>query len=260
MISEGVALSLTAPNIDYVGYKNPGDPKLGTSSPETADACEPIAPGCIAVIKVHYQWSALTPIIGNIVGPITLNSTAEMPLSGHSRNRERRGDAIHVAYITATARARGDDCPPWRRSHCLLGHGGADRRWRECLGQQRQTQNGTDASAQAGATVLAQKLGNDPTTQGSAAASWDAATSAAVNNIAAANNNDQPIAYYTDICGVLLKLDGSKATGIGDAAQVGSGFQRPPPPLPTVQMASWDRWLASKSTTVRSSAPTLLMP
>ena len=90
--------------------------------------------------------------------------------------------------------------------------------------QQRQTQNGTDASAQAGATVLAQKLGNDPTTQGSAAASWDAATSAAVNNIAAANNNDQPIAYYTDICGVLLKLDGSKATGIGDAAQVGLGF------------------------------------
>ena len=80
VISEGVALSLTAPNIDYVGYKNPGDPKLGTSSPETADACEPIAPGCIAVIKVHYQWSALTPIIGNIVGPIALNSTAEMPV------------------------------------------------------------------------------------------------------------------------------------------------------------------------------------
>jgi len=90
--------------------------------------------------------------------------------------------------------------------------------------QQRQTQNGTDAAAQAGATVLAQKLGNDPTTQGAAAAAWDAATLAAVNNIASANKNDPPVAYYTDICGVLLKRDGSKATAVGDAATVGDGF------------------------------------
>jgi Putative Flp pilus-assembly TadE/G-like len=91
--------------------------------------------------------------------------------------------------------------------------------------QQRQTQNGTDAAAQAGATVLAQKLGNDPTTQGAAAGAWDTATLAAINNIASANKNDPPsISYYTDICGVLLKLDGSKATGIGNAAKVGQGF------------------------------------
>jgi Putative Flp pilus-assembly TadE/G-like len=90
--------------------------------------------------------------------------------------------------------------------------------------QQRQTQNGTDAAAQAGATVLAQKLANDPASSGSAAATWDAATLAAVDNIASANKNDPPAAYYTDICGVVLKRDGSAASGITDAARVGVGF------------------------------------
>jgi TadE-like protein len=79
--SSGVALGLTAgSNIDYIGYKNSGDAALGTSIPETAADCTPVAPGCIAVIKVHYQWSALTPIVGNIVPPITLSTTTEMPV------------------------------------------------------------------------------------------------------------------------------------------------------------------------------------
>ena len=90
--------------------------------------------------------------------------------------------------------------------------------------QQRQTQNGTDAAARAGATVLAQKLATDPTSAGTTASAWDAATASAVNSIAAANHNDPAIAYYTDICGKLLRLDGSKATSQADAAQVGHGF------------------------------------
>jgi hypothetical protein len=90
--------------------------------------------------------------------------------------------------------------------------------------QERQTQNGTDAAAEAGATVLATKLGNDPNTKGSAANSWDAATLFAINNIAATNGNDPPIAYYTDVCGNLLTLGGGKASSTADAAVVGGGF------------------------------------
>ena len=80
VISQAVALSLAGSNIDYVGYKESGDPQLGTSAPEAAANCSPVAPGCVAVIKVHYQWSALTPIVGNIVGPITLTNTTQMPV------------------------------------------------------------------------------------------------------------------------------------------------------------------------------------
>ena len=78
--SQAVALSLAGSNIDYVGYKTPGDVALGTSAPETAHDCTPVTVGCIAVIKVHYQWSAFTPLIGTLVGPITFRNNTEMPV------------------------------------------------------------------------------------------------------------------------------------------------------------------------------------
>jgi len=36
--------------------------------------------GCTAQVKVDHQWSAITPIIGSLVGPIQLSSTTEMPV------------------------------------------------------------------------------------------------------------------------------------------------------------------------------------
>ncbi len=35
--------------------------------------------GCAASIAVSYVWSPITPVIGTIVGPITLSSTTSMP-------------------------------------------------------------------------------------------------------------------------------------------------------------------------------------
>jgi len=84
--SQGVALGLTGSNIDYIGYKESDDAALGTPSPEDAADCSTIDPGCVAVIKVHYEWSALTPIVGNIVGPITLSNTTEMPVERAFKN------------------------------------------------------------------------------------------------------------------------------------------------------------------------------
>lgn len=35
--------------------------------------------GCEASVTVSYSWSPITPIIGRIIGPITLSSTTSMP-------------------------------------------------------------------------------------------------------------------------------------------------------------------------------------
>jgi hypothetical protein len=85
--------------------------------------------------------------------------------------------------------------------------------------QQRITQAGNDASAEAGAVVLARHDSGEPDPAGG----WDAEVDTAVQSAAAANKIDVPVAYYTDICGTLLKPDGTKALGTADAAVVGGG-------------------------------------
>ena len=85
--------------------------------------------------------------------------------------------------------------------------------------QQRISQNGNDASAEAGAVVLANYLSN-AVAPGSG---WDGAVDAAVFDAADRNGIDVENAYYTDICGTLLRPDGTKAAGPGDAAVVGAG-------------------------------------
>jgi TadE-like protein len=42
--------------------------------------CGTILLGCTARVKVDHQWTAITPIIGNLVGPIQLSSTTEMKI------------------------------------------------------------------------------------------------------------------------------------------------------------------------------------
>jgi hypothetical protein len=85
--------------------------------------------------------------------------------------------------------------------------------------QQRISQNGNDASAEAGAVVLANYLSNAATPP----SGWDGAVDAAVLDAADRNQIDVDTAYYTDICGTLLRTDGTKATGPSDAALVGGG-------------------------------------
>ena len=107
--------------------------------------------------------------------------------------------------------------------------------------QLRITQNGADAAADAGATVLGERLsatsvpinGTCPGLTGGPY--WDCRVDLAVNGNAAANGIQLDVAYYTDICGTVLDWDGSKATApAGDpnpsplhdpnVAIVGDGF------------------------------------
>jgi len=91
--------------------------------------------------------------------------------------------------------------------------------------QQRIVQNGSDATAEAGAIVMAQRFAGatEPLI------GWDAEVSAKVQASALANSVTVSAAYYTDICGIPLQADGSAALNVDGtenlavAVQVGSG-------------------------------------
>ncbi len=93
----------------------------------------------------------------------------------------------------------------------------------------RGVQAGADAAAEAGAIALARRLAGAKVPTGG----WDANVRTAVNASAAANNVVLREAYYTDICGIPLKVDGSSSlnddgTYKFDTAQpVGSGLPAP---------------------------------
>ena len=85
--------------------------------------------------------------------------------------------------------------------------------------QQRMTQAGNDAVAEAGAVVLSRMYAGQPDPAGG----WDAEVAANVASTADANGIEIPVAYYTDICGTFLRTDGTKAASVADAAIVGGG-------------------------------------
>ena len=93
--------------------------------------------------------------------------------------------------------------------------------------QQRITQSGNDAASEAGTIVLAKYNAG----QTAPALGWDAAVLAAINVSATSNGITVPVdaatgrraAFYTDICGTLLRPNGTKATSAADAAFVGGG-------------------------------------
>ena len=87
--------------------------------------------------------------------------------------------------------------------------------------QQRGTQNGTDAAAEAGAVVLVQQMGGAALP--AAYSSWDADVAAAVNAALGQNNTTLVSAFYTDFQGNLLTTTGTATTDPTRAAAVGGG-------------------------------------
>lgn len=107
---------------------------------------------------------------------------------------------------------------------------------------QRIVQNGNDAAAKAGAIVMAEQIAGVATPSGG----WDGAVATAIKKTAAANGisvtaaDGQVNAYYTDYCGIPLKLDGTAALNadntydLASADRVGSGS------LPTITTTTPD--------------------
>jgi len=48
--------------------------------PDLTTLCPARSLGCVAEVTVHYDFNAITPIIGSIVGPIDLAATTQLPI------------------------------------------------------------------------------------------------------------------------------------------------------------------------------------
>jgi len=72
------ALSNAATPNDVISFRRQGPNLDALTNPE----CDPtkIAVGCVAVVTAKTDWSAITPIIGRIIGPIQFVARTELPV------------------------------------------------------------------------------------------------------------------------------------------------------------------------------------
>jgi Flp pilus assembly protein TadG len=60
--------------------RNPSQVLVTFPDPTPTHTCPIVSVGCPISVRVQYQFTAITPIIGRIIGPITVGSTAELPV------------------------------------------------------------------------------------------------------------------------------------------------------------------------------------
>jgi hypothetical protein len=89
------------------------------------------------------------------------------------------------------------------------------------VSQQRVSQTGSDSAAEAGAIILAQRFAGAAAPTGG----WDAAIDARIHMTATANHMQVKAAYYTDICGIPLKADGTAALNADHSEDLASALQ-----------------------------------
>jgi len=63
---------------------NPDEVTVDTSALLDSCATDPPKIGCVVTVTVEYDWTPITPIIGTVVGPISLTATTSMPLENVS--------------------------------------------------------------------------------------------------------------------------------------------------------------------------------
>ena len=133
------------------------------------------------------------------------------------RDRGQQGQIIVIAALAMVALIGGVS---------LILEGG------NAYAHQRVAQNAADAVANAGATVLAKRLGGD-TSQS------DASVLAATNAIATANHLDSYVGYYTNVTGGMLDAAGLVTTNTATASQVGpaDGVNTIPPGTQGIRIA-----------------------
>ena len=69
--ASAVSLGLTPADVT-VSYSSP---------PGTTLSCSPtLHVGCIASVSVSYTWTAITPIISNLMGPLTFSANSQIPI------------------------------------------------------------------------------------------------------------------------------------------------------------------------------------
>jgi hypothetical protein len=64
---------------DFVRFHREG-PDLDTPTSNPVCPATEMAVGCMAIISAESDWTAITPIIGQLVGPITFTARSEVPV------------------------------------------------------------------------------------------------------------------------------------------------------------------------------------
>jgi Flp pilus assembly protein TadG len=76
-LRQSIALGVAAADVS-ICYEDNASVKRTCAT--DVDNCDPKEIGCLALVEVRYRFAALTPLIGAIVGPITMSSTTVLPL------------------------------------------------------------------------------------------------------------------------------------------------------------------------------------
>ena len=81
--------------------QDPGQVTVALSEPDSApdaDDCTPVAVGCLVYVRYESDFTAITPIIGSIVGPMTLTAESVEPIE-------------YVCGVAGAAVTNPDLCP-----------------------------------------------------------------------------------------------------------------------------------------------------
>lgn len=71
-VNHAVSLGLNANDV-IVDFRS-------ASTPQTANSCGTLQINCIANVKVNYVYQAATPIVGNLVGKISIYGESQFPI------------------------------------------------------------------------------------------------------------------------------------------------------------------------------------
>jgi len=78
--TNGIAQTATINQATSLGLK-PADVTIDYLTSDLSGPCpSPKELGCVAHVKVKFAWQAITPIIGSIVGPVTVTAESRMPI------------------------------------------------------------------------------------------------------------------------------------------------------------------------------------
>lgn len=71
-VNHAVSLGLTTSDV-VVDFRS-------SSTPQTANSCSILQINCIANVRVNYVYQAATPIIGNLVGKLSIYGESQFPI------------------------------------------------------------------------------------------------------------------------------------------------------------------------------------
>lgn len=83
--NQATAVSVTT----TIQFRQPGP----NAEPSSNASCSTLGIGCIAIVRVDTAWSALTPVIGSLLGPITMRAESQVPVEFVCPNRSIAGFA-----------------------------------------------------------------------------------------------------------------------------------------------------------------------